>query len=343
MRTARERRAELLPELRNGRLRQGWGYDSSQDLRLIQAEIEHGGKWWERLNDEEKSALPNLRMLSAAEDSVHLGDYILLPNLPEDGTFLVAEVNGDYYFDMLNEEDFGHVLPVSLIVAQGINRYAEIVDARIRATLRTPMRMWNVDAYGDAIEQLVEQYRRGGRDFTTPTTGEGRLQSAWDLALPHASLQLQERLGRELDARFQAAEWEEAIVLVLRSLYPGADIRWIAGPQESGADVIVQLPNHFGDIPWLIVVQVKNYAGEIGPAVLTQLRNAHTRYSTEGKILLLVVMTTAEKLSSGVSDSAHALEEELATPVKFVLRTEMMATLSDGLIARMNQLHQERV
>jgi hypothetical protein len=224
---------------------------------------------------------------------------------------------------------------VSLITAQGINKYAEIVDARIRATLRTPMRMWNLDVYADAIESMVEQYRKGG-DFATPRTGQRRLYSAWELALHHAAVQLQGRLGPELDARFQAAEWEEPIVLVLQSLYRGADVRWVAGPQEIGADVIVQLPNHFGDIPWLIVVQVKNYTGEIGPAVLKQLRDAHRRYSPEGKILSLVVMTTAEKLSPGVSDRAHALEEELATPVKFVLRNEMIATLSEGLMARMD-------
>jgi hypothetical protein len=59
--------------------------------------------------------------------------------------------------------------------------------------------------------------------------------------------------------------------MVLQRLYPEADVRWVAGPRESGADVIVQIPNRFGELPWLIVIQVKNYQGEIGPAVFMQL------------------------------------------------------------------------
>lgn len=254
-------------------------------------------------------------------------------------------MTGEYYFDMLSlsgdtdvnglGKDYGHVLPVRLITKDGINRYAEIVDAGIRSTLKTPMRMWNVDGYSSAIERLITQYNVGG-DFSTATSGTARLQTAWEIALAHAANLLQERLGSELAARFQAAEWEEPITLVLRNLYPGADVRWVAGPQEYGADVVVQLMNHFGGLPWLIVVQVKNYSGEIGPAVLEQLKTAHGRYSTEGKILSLVVMTTAEQMSADLSERAHALEMELTTPVKFVLRKEMMRILSNGLMSKMS-------
>ena len=120
--------------------------------------------------------------------------------------------------------------------------------------------------------------------------------------------------------------------MVLRNLYPGADVRWVAGPQEYGADVVVQLMNHFGGLHWLILVQVKNYTGEIGSAVLEQLQTAHGRYSTEGKILSLVVMTTAEQMSADLPERARALEKELTTPVEFVLRKEMMRILSNGLL-----------
>jgi hypothetical protein len=334
----------LLSELRAGRLRQGWGYEPSQDLRLIQAEISHGGKWWDRLTEEQKEVLGHLKMLSASEGGIQIGDWILLPNLPEYGPFfLVAEVTGNYYFDMLPRSssadevrhDYGHVLPVRLITEQGINRYAEIVDAGIRSTLKTPMRMWNVDGYGEVIERLVTQYNTGG-EFSAAISGTARLQTAWEIALFHAANLLQERLGSELDARFQAAEWEEPITLVLRNLYPGADVRWVAGPQEYGADVVVQLMNHFGGLPWLIVVQVKNYTGKIGPAVLEQLKTAHGRYSTEGKILSLVVMTTAQQMSADLPERAYELETELTTPVKFVLRQEMMRILSNGLMAKMS-------
>ena len=50
----------------------------------------------------------------------------------------------------------------------------------------------------------------------------------------------------------------------------------------------------------------------------------------------LVVMTTAEQMSADLSERAHALEMELTTPVKFVLRKEMMRILSNGLMSKMS-------
>ena len=344
VRTDRHNKSILLRELRHGRLRQGWGYDPSQDLRLIQAEIVNGGMWWERLSETQKEVLPHLRMLSTTEDSVQLGDWILVPNLPDDGYFLVAEVAGEYYYDplALSEEedinelakDYGHVLPVRLVTDQGINRYADHVHASIRGTLRTPMRMWNLDGYGDVLEKLIAEYKTG-TDLSTAKSGEARLARAWEIALTHAADALRERFEPELDARFQAAEWEEPIKTVLENLYPGADVRWVGGPQEYGADVVVQIPNHFGGLPWLIVVQVKNYTGELGTAVLTQLRVAYDRYSKEGKLLSLVVMTTAEKTSADFLEAATLLSEEFSVPVEVILRKNMIKILSEGLISRM--------
>jgi len=344
IRTDRYNKSLLLSELRDGRLRQGWGYDPSQDLEFIQAEIVKGGTWWERLSETQKEVLPHLRMLSSAQDSVQRGDWVLVPNLPEDGYFLIAEVTGEYYYEPLTlsptedinelQKDYGHVLPVRLLTDQGISKYADQVHASIRSTLRTPMRMWNLDGYDEAIEQLLAEYRTG-TDLSIATSGEARLDRAWETALSHASDALRERLAPELDARFQAAEWEEPIKMVLANLYPGADIRWVGGPQEYGADVIVQIPNYFGSLPWLIVVQVKNYVGEIGAAVLTQLRVAYDRYSQEGKLLSLIVMTTAEKTSSDFPAAASRLSEELNVSVEIVLRKEMMKIISEGLISRL--------
>jgi hypothetical protein len=332
----------LLAELHEGRLRQGWGYHPSQDLRLIQKEIAAGEKWWERLTETQKEAVPHLRMLSSAADSIVSGDLVLVPNLPEPGYLIVAEVDGEYTYDPLALSDkqdinhlgadYGHVLPVRLIAENGVNKYSQCVDARIRASLRTPMRMWNLNPYGDQVERLVAQFKEGNADCFTARSGVERLNAAWELARDHAVDQFRERLGPALDARFQAAEWEEPIKLVLGRLYRGAAIRWVAGAQEHGADVIVQLPNHFGGPPWLIVVQVKNYTQEIRAEVLGQLRRAHDRYSKEGKLLVLAVMTTAEKASADLTKGALALEDELKVPVKVVLRKETLKVLSQGLM-----------
>lgn len=89
--------------------------------------------------------------------------------------------------------------------------------------------------------------------------------------------------------------WEEPIKFALEGLYPGADVRWVAGPHEKGADLLVQIRNPFGGLRWLVAVQVRNYRGRIGADVTTPLRTAYEHYSKEGTVLALVVMTTRRK------------------------------------------------
>jgi hypothetical protein len=232
IRTNRDYREVLLDELHQGRLRQGWGYHQDQDLRLIQTEIAKGGRWWDRLSATQKEVLPHLRMLGDVEDSVQRGDWIVVPNLPEDGTFLVAEVAGDYYYEPLkSEDDYGHVLPIRLLTPKAINKYAEKVDATLRGSLRTPMRMWCLDRYDEALDRLMNAVSQGV-DLSSATSGEARLNNAWKVARTYAAQALRERFGAELDKRFQAAEWEEPIKAALEGIYPGADVRWVGGPKE---------------------------------------------------------------------------------------------------------------
>jgi hypothetical protein len=78
IRTDKDNSSVLFAELQKGRLRQGWGYDASQDLQLLQAEIDKGGSWWDRLKAVQKESLPQLRMLSKSEDSIQLKDIIII-------------------------------------------------------------------------------------------------------------------------------------------------------------------------------------------------------------------------------------------------------------------------
>lgn len=72
-----------------------------------------------------------------------------------------------------------------MITERGVNKYSEIVDARIRGTLRTPMRMWNLDVYSAAIESLVGQYKAAE---TFPPPDKGRFHTAWEIARPRTFL-----------------------------------------------------------------------------------------------------------------------------------------------------------
>ena len=97
----------LFGELSKGRFRQGWGYDPTQDLQLLQTEIDKGGSWWERLSAVQQEALPHLRMLARSNDSIKQGDILVIPNLPDYGFFCLAEVTGEYnYAPMRLKSDF---------------------------------------------------------------------------------------------------------------------------------------------------------------------------------------------------------------------------------------------
>ena len=272
-----------------------------------------------------------------------------MPNLPDLNRFCLGEVIGPYCFDILplpgerdvNDlgGDYGHVLPVRLITEEGIDKYSNHVHAGIRATLKTPMRMWNLDGYGKHIERLLSLHD-SGEDLLTASSAVARINIAWETAMSEARKVLQEGLSVQLDSKFQAAEWEEPILTVLRNLYGvarssndnrGFDIRWTAGRYEDGADVVVQIPNHFGGVPWLIVIQVKNYRGEIGSGVLSQIKQAYQRYSLDGQVLLGVIMTTAEKEAGDFDVEKDKLEKELNIPIKLILRNQLINIMTRGL------------
>jgi hypothetical protein len=104
-----------------------------------------------------------------------------------------------------------------------------------------------------------------------------------------------------------------------------------------GADVILEIANHFGGLPWLVIIQVKNYTGELGSSVLKQLKTAYDHYSKEGRVLQLVVMTTADEPSKSYIKGAKSLENELKIPVTAILKKQMMELLSEGLLQRLSQ------
>ena len=238
-RTDKEFPSVLFAELAGGRLRQGWGYDASQDLRLIQQIKVAGGDWWNRLTDVQKETMPQYRILGDGDDSVQVTDIVLVPNLPTYGLFSLVEIVGDYSFSILDEtRDHGHIRPVRLLTPQGVNPYSAAVHASLRATLRTPMRMWNLDGYADHIDAVLKALSEGSDLLTAIQAGE-RLVHAWRSSALRA-------LADQLARSFKAAEWEYPVVRALSLLYPGAEVKWTAGRSERGADAVIVIPNRFG-------------------------------------------------------------------------------------------------
>ncbi len=153
MRTSPGRRELIWAEAAKGNLRQGWGWDDSQDLEVI-AELIRVGK---PLSDEQQLARRSLRMRTAEPDGVHVGDLILAPHLPAWGRLSVFRVAGSYRWDRLDlgiEDGFGHVLPVELL-AEGIDRSSPEVTDELRSMLHPQTRLYRIDNVGGDVERLV--------------------------------------------------------------------------------------------------------------------------------------------------------------------------------------------
>lgn len=212
MRTSRDDEASrnfLWQELGQNRLRQGWGYEDRLDLRKLlkkkQEEIP--------FDDAERDAWKNWRMLGEEsgfrDDSILLGDYILVPNMPRNGHFTICKVSGPYEYDDTEIGDYRHYLPVE-VLAQDIANEHELADAGLRRSLRCRSRLWWIGGYVDSITQLLDAAKAGER----LSEGAGHLDRAKGTiadVIDHHIDELSEMLSSKLPRSLGAAEWEPVI------------------------------------------------------------------------------------------------------------------------------------
>lgn len=269
----------IVPELRRGVLRQGWGYSPSQDLRRIRGRLAAGTA----LDDEERAAWShNRRLLPDEDDSAKAGDWLLLPNLPQRGRWGLAAANADYRFAIAASGDHGHQRSVQLI-REGLDPRGRHVAARLRRRA-----MWNADHLLGAVERLAEEHDAGERlsmlDALSDVLG-GAERGAWE----------------RIERHFGAAELEGPIGLLLESLYDSVERR--AGPAERGADFICRSVAPLG-VQVAVAVQLKMWEGvATDPHPLRQLATAASAWPG---LTGAIVITTAESTSTSFDAEARA-------------------------------------
>lgn len=151
MRTSASYPDFIWSEVRRGRLRQGWGWREEQDLRRIAARRAAGLP----LSPEEAAAWPAHRMLETEPGGIELGDLVLTQNLPRQGRLSVFRVTGPYEFSVPDAiEDYGHILPVGLLVEDMSRHDARVSDALRHAIALRP-RLYEITACGGDIEVLT--------------------------------------------------------------------------------------------------------------------------------------------------------------------------------------------
>lgn len=236
VRTDKSRVPFILREFEQGRLRQGWGWLPTQDLRLLRAKINAGQK----LTGDEAAAWRNRRLLDFEPDGLKAGDIVVVPNLPSQGRWVLARVSGPYSYAPPEPEakvgaDYAHVVAVAPIRAPGgklavIDPDNAAVDARLRATMRNLSRMWSIDALGAAIEKIITAAERGV-DVTTIQPGAAKEAGVFDAVRAAAWTAVRER--------YHGAQFEQLVLTLFRSVYAGGRVEHWGGRNEQGADLIV--------------------------------------------------------------------------------------------------------
>lgn len=342
MRTDRNNRALILDELRLGILRQGWGYDAVQDLRLLVGKHRRG----ESFIDKEKDAWRNRPMLGGAH-GIKQGDIVLLPNLPRPGQFLLVEVEGPYRFEPIKldvktdindlGQDYGHILPVKKVEKPTpIPMQDEQLHAGLRASLTCRSRLWSIADYGQNIEELLVSPRSKGT-----WNPDRAFQRLIDNALTSVQDQLESEISSLLTQRFSRAELEIPCKLVLEHFFPGAAVEHRGGPMEHGADIIVTWDDPLAtsgsgsSLSWRAVFQIKAWENTAYKLrAINQLVEAVRYYGDEYPIRGAYLLTLCDGEEAEFKKHREAMSKELNLPIQFIGRKHLLGLIRQYALAR---------
>lgn len=297
----------LWDELKQGRLRQGWGYMHEQNLRTIDDMDDRS----EMSEDQIATWRGNRRMLESHGDGIKPDDIILIPHLPQEGAWSIARrLSLPYKYDLDNDMgDYGHTLDVELIsTTRPVNFHEEAVAAGLRSTMRNMGRLWNINHLGDEVEHIrlaLTENKPADQVFNR---------------IPLFVNEIERLAWGALQRSFKGNEFERPCVMLLEALYGEDSIEHTAGPSEKGADVICSFTDPLG-IPSRVAVQIKMWDWDAdSTSPLHQLRQAFESYDiTSG-----VVMTTSEKTTDSFEEERKQLEVDLGIPIKVITRKELI-------------------
>ena len=333
MRTSREGqniRTWLLEQLEAGSLRQGWGWDDTHDLRLLKPIMAD-----KTLSKDERNRLKphwiyNQKMLGLNAPyptwAIQKGDIILLPNLPNDGAFMLVRITGDYEYRSgftAAGNDFRHHLPCE-ILQKNVNRHGYNVHQELRRATMARQRLSCLNDFCLDINSLIDNKNDD--------------LSAAEIPVSRALKAINDvyRAGGDdvsafaaVSEKLYAAEWEAVISNALMPLFNTTVIH-TGGPNENGRDIEVRIANPFSPTrPFLIKIQVRNHEGISGAENIKSLERA-AQYDKE-ILIALVLLLTHSKPSADLETQALELEKQTRIPVLIAGPAEL-TTILKGLI-----------
>ena len=243
----------VFEELRAGRARIGWSYQDDLDLRFMKEKISKGTP----LNKAQKDAKRCLGFLTRVASK----DYLIYPHQPDRGQFCVVQVTGEYDYSPAEKGlngDFRSFRPCSLMTAEPVAMYDEIVPAQLRYRLGRPGRfseVYDIGPLSIVLNGLPEAGRL--RDGSNQTI------------MKRIHDELREKLPDTLYREFSNADLSRNFC---RELFErmGYSLAVQEGPAEAGSDVVVTVGDPLlpDKVEFQIGVQVFSHKGSVEESYL---------------------------------------------------------------------------
>jgi hypothetical protein len=273
-------------ELRERRLRQGWGYDEKLDLRKLNEKRLAGLPF----DDQERQAWDRCCPMLL---SIHEGDLVVVKNVPTAQEFAIVKVVGGYSF-MDPNDGYGHVLEVEIV--NTFHKYSRIVPSPFTNALgreQNPIRVTN--KHRQTVLDLAS-INPTAEEKDRPELFKDKVKRLRQGLLPHVVDVLKKNLT--------APETERLVLAMLQR--DGMDVVWNAGSGEKGADILWNVQLGYG-LDSKIAIQVKmHWDGDDDTTGVEQLVLAFQSHPVQFGLLV----TTARELGPNLHRRLEEAQKE---------------------------------
>ena len=296
-------------ELKIGRLRQGWS-PLGTSLRNADGSVRNKEEWTKayQIACGESPSSHRYAILSRLLD-MNIGDLVFVPKAPAYGSFTIAEVSGDYRFEVaLDYKDFGHIIPVKNLreVANWYNSDSQTIYELFKSAYSRPA-VTQVQDYKNervlsAAKRLLKQ-----KNTDTPHTPDAIRKQRYDEGRRKAAESLMQYINDEWGHdQFEAAVGEAFKrkgyeLLRSKSTRNGGDadyVFYLSIPGFNDETSLYRTP--------LLIVQVKRKTGTDDDDVegVNQLVNWTPK--EEEEVLYKVLFSSAESFTEDCKKIAEA-------------------------------------
>ena len=272
------KRGFFFDEIREGRLRQGWGYEDTHDLR------------GESVDEIARRNFPIF-------NKVKKGDILLVPRIEGWDEIVIVRAAEDFdkgYVFSIDPKmgDYGHIFPVQY--EKCFSRHNINADGSIRETLKCRSRFWNINRCGEEIEKILST---PDSELRTSSSYEERFRRQVEKSFHEEAFA--DAVYEELNKTAQASEWEFILCEGFRRISPDSysiDTTSNKVENDHGADIIIRIPGILNN-SYIIAIQVKDYSENVSNAVVDQICKADNYFlKEEGSILIdkYIIVTRAK-------------------------------------------------